>query len=341
MRNGLSVRKSATLLGFAGALSIGMILGPAELYADGCGGCSSGTSMTSAKEKSCDSKPDIVETALGAGSFKTLAAALKAANLVDALKGPGPFTVFAPTDEAFSKLPKGTVENLLKPENREALASILKYHVVAGKAPAKKVTALSHANTLNGQRVDISLADGKVRVDGATVVKADVWASNGVIHVIDSVILPSSDDIVATAVKAGKFNTLAAALKAAGLASTLQKGGPFTVFAPTDEAFSKLPEGTVESLLKPENADKLTAILKYHVVSGRVYSSDAVAAKSAATLQGSNVSVGGCESTVKINEAKVVMADIDTSNGVIHAIDSVLLPQIEEASTETHGEVSG
>jgi uncharacterized surface protein with fasciclin (FAS1) repeats len=133
---------------------------------------------------------DIVETAVAAGNFKTLAAALKAADLVDALKGDGPFTVFAPTDEAFAKLPKGTVESLLKPENKQKLVSILKYHVVPGKVTAKDVVKLSEAKTLEGSSVKITASGGKVTVDEANVVKADVEASNGVIHVIDAVILP-------------------------------------------------------------------------------------------------------------------------------------------------------
>lgn len=135
---------------------------------------------------------DIVDTAVAAGSFKTLAAAIEAAGLVDTLKGSGPFTVFAPTDEAFAKLPAGTVENLLKPENREQLKAVLTYHVVPGKVTAAQVTRLDSAKTVNGQTVRISTSGGAVMVDDAKVVKTDVTASNGVIHVIDSVMLPKS-----------------------------------------------------------------------------------------------------------------------------------------------------
>ncbi len=135
-------------------------------------------------------KKDIVDTAVGAGSFKTLVAAVQAAGLVDTLKGKGPFTVFAPTDEAFAKLPKGTVESLLKPENKEKLIAILTYHVVPGKVMAKDVVKLTEAKTVQGSAVKIAAKDGKVSVDGANVVKADIETSNGVIHVIDSVILP-------------------------------------------------------------------------------------------------------------------------------------------------------
>ena len=133
---------------------------------------------------------DIVDVAVAAGQFKTLAAALEAADLVDTLKGHGPFTVFAPTDEAFAALPEGTVETLLRPENRDQLVSILTYHVVAGKVSADQVVNLDKADTVNGQSVSISVVDGNVRINDATVVAADVEASNGVIHIVDAVILP-------------------------------------------------------------------------------------------------------------------------------------------------------
>ena len=136
------------------------------------------------------SNQDIVDTAVSAGQFKTLAAALGAAGLVETLKGPGPFTVFAPTDAAFAKLPAGTVESLLKPENKAKLTAILTYHVVPGAVTAAQVTKLDEAKTVNGAMVKVSTDHGKVMINDATVVKADIPASNGVIHVIDTVILP-------------------------------------------------------------------------------------------------------------------------------------------------------
>jgi uncharacterized surface protein with fasciclin (FAS1) repeats len=136
-------------------------------------------------------KKDIVDVAVGAGQFNTLAAALTAAGLVDTLKGDGPFTVFAPTDAAFAKLPAGTVEMLLKPENIDKLTAILTYHVVSGSVMAKDVVTLSEATTVNGASVAITIADGGVKVDNANVIKTDIAASNGVIHVIDSVIIPN------------------------------------------------------------------------------------------------------------------------------------------------------
>ena len=137
-------------------------------------------------------KKDIVDTAVSAGQFKTLAAALDAAGLIDTLKGDGPFTVFAPTDEAFAKLPDGTVESLLMPENRDQLIAVLTYHVVAGKVKAADVVNLDQATTVNGADVTITVADNGVQVDNANVIATDIGASNGIIHVIDAVILPQS-----------------------------------------------------------------------------------------------------------------------------------------------------
>ncbi len=151
------------------------------------------TSLSSLAEDmsgSAEAKMDIVDTAVAAGQFNTLAAALGAGDLITTLKGDGPFTVFAPTDEAFAKLPEGTVASLLEPENRDQLVAILTYHVVAGEVMAKDVVNLSEATTVNGADVAIKVMDGKVHINNATVVAADVATSNGVIHVIDTVLLP-------------------------------------------------------------------------------------------------------------------------------------------------------
>ena len=139
---------------------------------------------------SSHTKKDIVDTAVSAGSFNTLVAAVQAAGLAETLKGEGPFTVFAPTDDAFAKLPAGTLDDLLKPENKEKLAAILTYHVVSGKVMAKDVMTMKEAKTVNGQNVMVSMEADTVMIDNAKVVKADIECSNGVIHVIDTVILP-------------------------------------------------------------------------------------------------------------------------------------------------------
>jgi len=276
----------------------------------------------SAKEPS---GKDIVTIAVEAGSFKTLAAALQAAGLVETLQGKGPFTVFAPTDDAFAKLPKGTVETLLKPENKSQLIAVLTYHVVPGKVMAADVVKLNAAATVNGQRVDVKVDGDKVQVDQAQVVATDIACSNGVIHVIDQVILPSTDNIPATATKAGTFKTLLAAAKAAGLVDALSGDQPLTVFAPTDEAFAKLPAGTVENLLKPENKAQLASILKYHVVAGRVFSTDLLAGAEPKSLQGGVLKAAVVSGKASVNGSGLVHTDIDASNGVIHVIDTVLL----------------
>jgi transforming growth factor-beta-induced protein len=268
---------------------------------------------------------DIVDTAVADGRFTTLAAALGAAELIDTLKGEGPFTVFAPTDDAFALLPEGTVESLLLPENKQALTDILLYHVVAGKVMAEDVVTLTEAETLLGQNVSIKVDMGKVYINESEVIITDIETSNGIIHVIDVVLLPKGD-IVDTAVADGRFTTLAAALGAAELIDTLKGEGPFTVFAPTDDAFAKLPAGTVESLLLPENKQQLIDILLYHVVAGKVMAEDVVTLTEAETVLGQNISIKVENGKVFINDAEVIITDIVTSNGIIHVIDTVLLP---------------
>jgi uncharacterized surface protein with fasciclin (FAS1) repeats len=165
----------------AGAVALGVVAGTVALK----------PSVARADHHEGDkAKKDIVDTAVAAGQFKTLAAALQAGGLVDTLKGEGPFTVFAPTDEAFAKIPKDTLADLLKPENKDKLVGILKYHVVSGKVMAKDVMGLEKAKTVNGKEVKVKAKDGKVMIDDSTVTKADIAASNGVIHVIDTVLMP-------------------------------------------------------------------------------------------------------------------------------------------------------
>jgi uncharacterized surface protein with fasciclin (FAS1) repeats len=275
----------------------------------------------------------IVDIAAGNENFSTLVAAVKAAGLVDALSGDGPFTVFAPTNDAFAKLPAGTVEALLKPENRDQLKSILTFHVVKGDVRAADVVKVREATTLQGQRVDVSVRRDSagnvagVEVNGANVVSTDIVASNGVIHVIDEVILPETKNAVEVAQAAGNFSTLIAAAKAAGLADTLMNDGPYTILAPTNDAFAKLPGGTVEALLRPENRDTLATILKYHVIKGRVYDDQVVKLDEAKTLAGEKVRIGIVDGRLTINDSAVIKSDIEASNAVIHVVDTVLIPE--------------
>ena len=270
--------------------------------------------------------PTIVDIAAKSGKFNTLVAAVKAAGLADTLSGKGPFTVFAPTDEAFAKLGKKAIADLLKPENKQKLVSILTYHVVGAKVPAAKVVDMRSARTVQGADAAIMVKDGKVRVAGATVVKADIMASNGIIHVVDKVMLPPAN-LVEVAANAGSFGTLLTAAKAAGLADTLATKGPFTIFAPTDEAFAKVGKDTIAMLLKPENKEKLASILKNHVVAGKVMSAQAVKLSAAPTLLGTKLPLKFDGKTLSVGAGKVIKADVDASNGVIHVVDTVLLPK--------------
>ena len=231
---------------------------------------------------SADETQDIPTNAQATGAHDTLVDAVIQAGLLETLQGDGPFTVFAPTDAAFEAAGVD-LSTFTTDEDNQTLANILTYHVVAGSVTAADVTDGMTAATVNGANLSFSVADGVVSVNNAKVTTADVMASNGVIHVIDAVLPPPAADpagptlnIPKTAQSTGVHTSLVAALSHAGLVETLQGDGPFTVFAPTDEAFAKLPKGTVETLLKPENKDKLVDILTYHVISGKVASKKAV-----------------------------------------------------------------
>ena len=280
---------------------------------------------------------DVVGLAASDGRFKTLAAALGEAGLVDLLQGPGPFTVFAPTDKAFSKLPDGTVEQLLKPENRSKLQNVLKFHVVPGKVGLSEALAAGSAKTAQGDKVKVAFSKGQVRVNSAALIDADLKASNGVIHVIDSVLLPPApkNDLASVAKRAGSFKTLLAAIEAAGLSDALAGDTPLTVFAPTDEAFKALPKGTVESLLKPENRNQLREVLMLHAVSGKVSAGDALNAKTAKGLNGGKLHFKIDGGTFKVNGATITKTDIACDNGVIHVIDTVLLPETKSTDCES------
>jgi uncharacterized surface protein with fasciclin (FAS1) repeats len=278
---------------------------------------------------------DIVDTAINAGVFTTLVAAVQAAELEGALRGEGPFTVFAPTDVAFDKLPEGLVAKLLLPQNKEKLQQLLLYHVVSGKVLSTDLRWTQLVPTLEGQSLWIRKFFGAVLVNNARVTTANVLATNGVIHVINEVLIPKgfelepdepTADIVDTAIGAGVFNTLVAAAQAAELVDALRGDGPLTVFAPTDEAFGKLPSELVSALLLPENKTKLQELLLYHVVSGRVLSKDLRFYQRVATLQGSQIAIVKWFGNVWVNFSRVTTADVLATNGVIHVINRVLIP---------------
>jgi transforming growth factor-beta-induced protein len=290
------------------------------------------TPMPEPTEEVEEMAPTIVEIAVEDGRFTTLVAAVQAAGLVDTLNSDGPFTVFAPTDDAFAALPDGTVESLLE-EPEGALTQILLYHVVAGAVPAADVVELDSATTVQGEEISIEVIDGSVILNGEVeVIITDIESSNGIIHVIDAVLLPPSltaeelPSIAEIAAGDENFSTLVAALDAAGLVEVLAGEGEFTVFAPTNDAFAALPEGTVEALLEDPEGD-LTQILLYHVVDGIAMADAVVGLDSVDTLQGDAISIEIVDGSVILNgEVEVIITDIEASNGVIHVIDGVLLP---------------
>ena len=296
----------------------------------------------------------IVDVAVGAGSFETLVAAVTEAGLVETLSGDGPFTVFAPTDDAFAAALDAlglTAEELL---GNPALADILTYHVVAGAVDAETAISLEgqSAATVQGEEIAIAVVDGNVMVNNATVVMPDVEASNGIIHVIDAVILPPTiaeallgsgeadmvdeeaapelGTIVGVAQEAGIFTTLLAAGEATGLSVPLDSPGDFTIFAPTDDAFAAALETlglTAEELLA--DTATLTSILTYHGLLGSVSAEEAIAldGQSVATISGAEIAISVVDGAVVINDsATVIQADVLANNGVIHVIDTVLLP---------------
>lgn len=278
---------------------------------------------------------DIVGIASGSEDFSILVAALEKAGLVEALQAEGPFTVFAPTNAAFEALLAGlsiTAEDLL---NHPQLADVLLYHVVSGQVMSTSLSNGMTAETLGGETLTVDLTDG-VKINASNVTTPDILAKNGVIHVIDQVLVPDTfqlapataplPSIVDIAVGSEDFTILVAALQKAGLVEALQAEGPFTVFAPTNTAFEALLGAlgiTAEELLgQPQLAD----VLLYHVVSGKVMSTDLQNGMTAETLGGQAIAIDLTDG-VKINDSKVTSADIEASNGVIHVIDSVLVPE--------------
>ncbi|MEM9491305.1 MAG: fasciclin domain-containing protein, partial [Myxococcota bacterium] len=197
-----------------------------------------------------------------------------------------------------------------------------------GRLTAADIRQRSGAETLSGQRLDFRARGRSLKIDGARIVKSDISADNGIIHVIDQVLKPSTHDLVTLAREAGKFSTLLAALDAAALSEVLRGGGPFTVFAPTDKAFSRLGPDTVTALLRPENRDQLIAVLKNHVVSGRVYAEQAASAGAVHTLAGTGLRFAVNSGRLQVNGVRLLDTDRDADNGVIHVVDRVLVPML-------------
>merc|ERR1712176_177047 len=270
------------------------------------------------------------------------------ADLVDTLSGPGPLTVFAPTNEAFAKLPTDVVTFLTADENKETLSKVLKYHVVAGEVMSTDLVA-GEVGTVAGENVMVSLDNG-VMINDSTVTAADITASNGVIHVIDTMLIPEEvsqmlappmPNLVEIAQGNEDFSTLVDLVVKADLVDTLSGPGPFTVFAPTNEAFANLSAEVAFFLTADENKETLSKVLTYHVVAGEVMSTDLVAGE-VGTVEGENVKVS-LDNGVMINDSTVTSADVKSSNGVLHVIDTVLIPdtiakQLAGDSHDSHDE---
>ena len=284
---------------------------------------------------------DIVDTAVAAGSFESLATALTTADLVDTLKGEGPFTVFAPTDSAFSKLDSAVLDDLLtNPDSLPALTDILLYHVVAGEISAEDLgldvddlfsgeASTKFLTTVGGGDLRLDVTPFGVMINGESMVTtADLETANGLIHIIDTVLLPP-DDIVDTAIAAG-LNSLATAVTEAELVDTLRGDGPFTVFAPIDSAFADLGQETLDDLFADENIATLQDILLFHVISdARVYESE-VAPGMVQMANGDMAEItADAEGNVFIEGAQIIQTDINTYNGVVHLLDTVITPPEE------------
>ena len=276
-----------------------------------------------------DNTQDIPTNAQNTGAHDSLVAALSHAGLVSALQADGPFTVFAPTDDAFAAagIDLATFDT---DEENATLSDILLYHVVSGEVASSDVTDGMSAEALNGDDLSFTVSDGSVMVNDATVTSADVMASNGIIHVIDKVMMPPADlgDIPTVAQGTGIHTSLVTAVVQAELLTTLQGDGPFTVFAPTDDAFAAAGID-LAALDNEEGKATLTDILLYHVVSGAVPSSAVTDGMSATAVNGDDLSFAVGEG-VMVNDANVVLADVPASNGVIHVIDKVLMPPADE-----------
>lgn len=280
----------------------------------------------------------IYEIAKNNSDFSTLVAAIDAAELDAALDGPGNFTVFAPPNSAFDKLDQDAVARLLEPEWFYHLQDLLLYHALGFPFYSTDIiegdggAALA---TLNGESIFIDFTVDPPRINNASNIildLVDIQADNGVIHAVDTVLLPTSatSNIVQIGLANPVFSTLVELVVAADLVDALSGEGPMTLFAPPNEAFDELPEGTVEDLKKPENKDTLVGILTYHVVGANVASADLVDGP-VETLQGTTVEIS--TNPPMVNDANIVTADVLANNGIVHVIDKVLIPAANGTSS--------
>lgn len=274
---------------------------------------------------------NIVETAQATDSLSTLVDAVVAAELVDTLSDENSeFTVFAPTNAAFGEI-EDTVNTLLQPENQSDLQNVLQYHVVSGKVMSSDLQNGQMVETLAGDMIKIRIAGGNVYINDAMVSTADVNTTNGVVHIIDKVMVPGAfNNAVGVAQSNDALSTLVAAVTAGDLVETLSASdATYTIFAPTNTAFSDI-QSTVDTLLQPENKDDLVGVLTYHVVDSEVFSSELSDGQEITTLSGETLTVeienGSVYIVANNSRAMVSTADVISSNAIIHVVDAVLVP---------------
>lgn len=256
-----------------------------------------------------------------------LARAIQKTDLLQTLDEEGPFTLFAPSDAAFAKLPEGFLEELLKEGNEDILAAILQYHIISGKVRSGSLIDGQVAATLQGENFVISTSDG-VKVNGALVATPDIAAGNGMIHIVDEVLMPlsmQSKNITQLVLANENLSFLASALESADLINSLSQERAFTLFAPTNDAFEALPKDVLTNLLKPENKEVLGSLLGFHVIGTKLMANDFQNGQKIITTQGESMTVE-FDDGVKINGAVITGPDVEATNGVIHLVNKVILP---------------
>ena len=310
----------------------------------GTGGSEASTAQVADTGPAADGA--LVSVLTGDGRYNTLVNALRASGVAEKLSRKGPFTVFAPTDQAFQRLPSEILGKLLLPENASTLEKVLKYHVLGGLMPTASINE-GDQDTLEGKKVHFAYTNGEATINGVGLV-SELSASNGIIHGIDFVLVPPGVDlnslkgsvastqptaipsigvpILKTLEEQGNFTTLLSAIDSAGLREQLAGAGPFTLFAPTDQAFQRLPGDTLRKLLLPGNRDALVTILRHHVIAKRVNGRDLKDQGDLAMLDGSTAKIGIVQGRISVEDATMTFADREATTGVIHTIDSVLRP---------------
>lgn len=278
---------------------------------------------------------DIIESSSKIDNLSTTVALIDSSDLTATLKSIGPYTVFFPSNSAFDKLPEGTLENLLNPENISELSTILTYHVIPGEHSSSNLADGEELLTVNGQVIKISKVNGNLKVNGAVVETKDIVAKNGVIFVIDTVLMPAPEtvelqpqqiDVIENIERTSNLATLISSLNSTQLSTDLESEGPFTILAPTDSAFAKLPAGTLDSLLEPENESYLIRLLQHHIIEEQYDRENLIDGLSLKALSGLDIVVSKSDNSLEVNGA-LVISEIKAQNGIIYILDKVITPK--------------